>query len=77
MEDYKFLFKVVMIGEAGVGKTCLVRRFYQGVFPIGQAATIGVDFLIKTLEINGDKIKVSILFLKSGSKLNNQLNVQL
>ena len=63
MEDYKFLFKVVLIGEAGVGKTCLVRRFYQGVFPIGQAATIGVDFLIKTLEINGDKIKVSNIYI--------------
>lgn len=40
------------------GKTCLVRRFCQGIFPTGQAATIGVDFLIKTLEINGEKIKV-------------------
>lgn len=60
MEDYKFLFKVVLIGEAGVGKTCLVRRFCQGIFPTGQAATIGVDFLIKTLEINGEKIKLQI-----------------
>lgn len=41
MEDYKFLFKVVLIGNSGVGKTCLVRRFTQGVFPKGQGATIG------------------------------------
>ncbi|KAH3837823.1 ras-related protein Rab-30-like [Dreissena polymorpha] len=60
MEDYKYLFKVVLIGEAGVGKTCLVRRFTQGLFPPGQAATIGVDFMIKTVEIDGDKVKLQI-----------------
>jgi Ras-related protein Rab-1A len=61
MEDYKFLFKVVLVGNAGVGKTCLVRRFTQGMFPPGQGATIGVDFMIKTVEIEGEKIKVSYL----------------
>lgn len=64
MEDYKFLFKVVLVGNAGVGKTCLVRRFTQGMFPPGQGATIGVDFMIKTVEIEGEKIKVR-LFLAS------------
>ncbi|XP_064608071.1 LOW QUALITY PROTEIN: ras-related protein Rab-30-like [Liolophura sinensis] len=60
MEDYKYLFKVVLIGNAGVGKTCLVRRFTQGLFPPGQGATIGVDFMIKTVEIDGEKIKLQI-----------------
>jgi len=60
MEDYKFLFKVVLVGNAGVGKTCLVRRFTQGMFPPGQGATIGVDFMIKTVEIEGEKIKLQI-----------------
>ncbi|CAF2622584.1 unnamed protein product [Rotaria sp. Silwood2] len=60
MDDYKYLFKVVLIGNASVGKTCLVRRFCQDVFPTGQAATIGVDFLIKTVEVNGEKIKLQI-----------------
>jgi Ras-related protein Rab-1A len=65
MEDYKFLFKVVLVGNAGVGKTCLVRRFTQGMFPPGQGATIGVDFMIKTVEIDGEKIKVrfAIIFV--------------
>ena len=75
MEDYKYLFKVridtdssrlttgpqvVLVGNAGVGKTCLVRRFTQGMFPPGQGATIGVDFMIKTVEIDGEKIKLQI-----------------
>ncbi|CAG7784800.1 unnamed protein product [Allacma fusca] len=60
MEDYKFLFKVVLVGNAGVGKTCLVRRFTQGLFPPGQGATIGVDFMIKTVDINGEKVKLQI-----------------
>ncbi|KAJ3591179.1 hypothetical protein NHX12_009126 [Muraenolepis orangiensis] len=60
MEDYDFLFKIVLIGNAGVGKTCLVRRFTQGLFPPGQGATIGVDFMIKTVEIKGQKVKLQI-----------------
>merc|ERR1712071_375723 len=60
MEDYKYLFKVVLIGNAGVGRTCLVRRFTQGVFPPGQGATIGVDFMIKTVEVDGLKIQLQI-----------------
>lgn len=59
MDDYKFLFKVVLVGNAGVGKTCLVRRFTQGLFPPGQGATIGVDFMIKTVEVGNEKVKVS------------------
>ncbi|GMT19567.1 hypothetical protein PFISCL1PPCAC_10864, partial [Pristionchus fissidentatus] len=60
MEDYKYLFKVVLVGNAGVGKTCLVRKFTQGIFPPGQSATIGVDFMIKTVNVDDDKIKLQI-----------------
>lgn len=60
MEDYKYLFKVVLIGEASVGKTCLIKRFCHGVFPTAQSCTIGVDFLIKTLNVKDEKIKLQI-----------------
>lgn len=45
--------------DSFAGKTCLVRRFTQGVFPPGQGATIGVDFMIKTVVVDNEKIKVS------------------
>ncbi|KAI6177190.1 Ras-related protein Rab-30 [Aphelenchoides bicaudatus] len=60
MDDYKWLFKIVLVGNAGVGKTCLVRKFTQGIFPPGQSATIGVDFMIKTVKVGDDKIKLQI-----------------
>lgn len=60
MEDYKYLFKVVLVGNSGVGKTCLVRKFTQGIFPPGQKTTIGVDFMIKTVKVDEDKIKLQI-----------------
>lgn len=61
MDDYKYLFKIVLVGNAGVGKTCLVRQFTQGNLPSGhQGATIGVDFMIKTVVANGTKIKLQL-----------------
>ncbi|CAH2055925.1 unnamed protein product, partial [Iphiclides podalirius] len=54
------ILEVVLVGNAGVGKTCLVRRFTQGLFPPGQGATIGVDFMIKTVEVDGEKVKLQI-----------------
>jgi Ras-related protein Rab-1A len=77
MDDYKFLFKVVLIGNAGVGKTCLVRRFTQGLFPPGQGATIGVDFMIKTVEINGEKIKLQVSKNRLKKLISSQVRTQI
>ena len=56
--DYDYLFKIVLIGDAGVGKTSIVRRYCDGVFTSAGIPTIGVDFCIKTIKIGGDSIKV-------------------
>ncbi|KAI6077360.1 Ras-related protein Rab-43 [Aix galericulata] len=58
-EGYDFLFKLVLIGDASVGKTCLVQRFKTGAFAERQGSTIGVDFTMKSLEIQGKRVKVS------------------
>lgn len=52
------IFKIIVIGDSGVGKTCLTYRFCAGKFPDKTEATIGVDFREKIIEIDGEKIKV-------------------
>ena len=56
--DYDYLFKIVLIGDAGVGKVEIVRRYCDGVFASAGIPTIGVDFCIKTIKIGNDSIKV-------------------
>ncbi|MEE6496552.1 hypothetical protein FKM82_002414 [Ascaphus truei] len=54
------IFKIIVIGDSNVGKTCLTFRFCGGEFLGGSEATIGVDFREKTVEIEGEKIKVQV-----------------
>ncbi|KAK1167446.1 ras-related protein Rab-33A isoform X2 [Acipenser oxyrinchus oxyrinchus] len=54
------IFKIIVIGDSNVGKTCLSFRFTGGSFPEKTEATIGVDFREKTVEIEGEKIKVQV-----------------
>lgn len=57
-DDYNYLFKVLLVGDCGVGKTSLIRRFTKGYFSETQTSTIGVDFGMKTLDVHGDKVKL-------------------
>ena len=57
-DAFDYLFKVVLIGDAGVGKTCVVQRFRAGTFTEKHGSTIGVDFTMKTLNLDGKRIKV-------------------
>jgi GTPase SAR1 family protein len=57
-DSFDFLFKIVLIGDMGVGKTCCVQRFKNGTFIERQGTTIGVDFTMKTLIIDGKRVKV-------------------
>ena len=53
-------YKVLTIGESGVGKTCVLRRFVENKFLKNHLATIGIDFKTKTLNINNQEIKLKI-----------------
>lgn len=60
-EDYfDFLFKIILIGDTDVGKTSVIQRFKTGNFSERQQSTIGVDFIVRTLNIQGRKVKVSL-----------------
>ncbi|CAF5201978.1 unnamed protein product, partial [Rotaria magnacalcarata] len=47
-------------GESGVGKSCLLLRFTDDRFDVEMAATIGVDFKVKPLEVDGNRVKLAI-----------------
>uniref|UniRef100_A0A1B0CHW2 Uncharacterized protein n=2 Tax=Lutzomyia longipalpis TaxID=7200 RepID=A0A1B0CHW2_LUTLO len=59
-DTFDFLFKIVLIGDCGVGKSCVVERFKSGNFVERHGNTIGVDFSMKTINIEGKKIKLQI-----------------
>lgn len=59
-DNYDFLFKVVLIGDSGVGKSNLLSRFTRNEFNLESKSTIGVEFATRTVETDGKVIKSQI-----------------
>ncbi|XP_072961403.1 ras-related protein RABA2a-like [Typha angustifolia] len=59
-EEYDYLFKVVLIGDSGVGKSNLLSRFTRNQFCLESKSTIGVEFATRTLQVEGRIIKAQI-----------------
>ena len=58
--QHKRIFKIIVIGDSNVGKTCLTYRFCGGKFLQRSEATIGVDFREKSITIGEETIKLQI-----------------
>ena len=59
-KDYEFIFKVLLLGNSNVGKSSLFLRFVDDIWNDTFVPTIGVDFKIKTFDIDEKKIKMQI-----------------
>ncbi|KAJ8485365.1 hypothetical protein OPV22_017850 [Ensete ventricosum] len=59
-DDYNYLFKVVLIGDSGVGKSNLISRFTRNEFSNESKSTIGVEFATRSIRIDGKVVKGQI-----------------
>lgn len=59
-DEYDYLFKVVLIGDSGVGKSNLLSRFTRNEFCLDSKSTIGVEFATRTIQIDGRTVKAQI-----------------
>lgn len=59
-KNYDYLFRLLLVGDSGVGKTCILIRFVENTYTSAYISTIGVDFKVRTLEIDGKKVKLQI-----------------
>jgi len=59
-QAYDYLIKLLLIGDSGVGKSCLLLRFSDDSFTPSFITTIGIDFKIRTIDLDGKRIKLQI-----------------
>ncbi|CAD8075608.1 unnamed protein product [Paramecium sonneborni] len=59
-DNFDWLIKILMIGDSGVGKTNVLLRFCENNFQQTYLSTIGIDFKIKSIDVDGKKIKMQI-----------------
>ncbi|KAK3145519.1 hypothetical protein QOZ80_3BG0253880 [Eleusine coracana subsp. coracana] len=59
-DEYDYLFKVVLIGDSGVGKSNLLSRFTRNTFSLDSKSTIGVEFATRTIQVEGRTLKAQI-----------------
>ncbi len=59
-DTYEYIFKLILIGNSGVGKSSILQRYIQKVFNESYSSTIGVDFFMKSINIGDKSIKLQL-----------------
>jgi len=59
-KGYDYLFKLLLIGDTSVGKSSLLLRFTEDTFNSTFISTIGIDFKVKTVDIDGERVKLQV-----------------
>lgn len=59
-KQHDVLVRMLLIGDSGVGKTCLICRFADDRFYTAHGSTIGIDFKIKSATVNGRKVRIQV-----------------
>ena len=58
--EYDYLFKIILVGAAGVGKTSIIIRYCENSFKLSYGPTLGIDFRIKTIKVKDKVVKLQI-----------------
>lgn len=59
-KDFNYIYKIILIGDSGVGKSSIVSRFVDGTFMGDTRSTVGIDLQVKTLDISYELVKIQI-----------------
>lgn len=63
-DHYDYLYKIVLIGDSGVGKSSLLSRFTRNEFDLESKSTIGVEFATRSIQVDGKIIKAQVFLAK-------------
>lgn len=59
-DNSTFIYKIIILGDSGVGKTCLTLRFCEDIYPLNKHATVGIDFKDKRIIIDEIVVRLNI-----------------
>ncbi|KAJ7393845.1 hypothetical protein OS493_003512 [Desmophyllum pertusum] len=59
-KEYETTYKILILGDSGVGKTCLIFRFIEDVFSDSYISTIGIDCRSRVVDLDGTKVRLQI-----------------